>query len=144
VEVTIGGVVGGSLSRRQEVSIRFQRHRIIGASSEMQRILAMVERAAAATSTVLLMGENGTGKELIARILHHSGKRRLGPFVSVNCGSIPETLLEAELFGILPNVATGVRGRDGKFRLADGGTLFLDEIGDMPLPQQVALLAAVQ
>ena len=103
----------------------------------------MVERAALTNSTVLLTGENGTGKELIARILHHGGKRRLRPFVAVNCGAIPETLLESELFGILPNVATGVRGRDGRFKQADGGTLFLDEIGDMPLNQQVALLSAI-
>jgi two-component system nitrogen regulation response regulator NtrX len=80
---------------------------------------------------------------MIARVIHHAGRRRLGPFVSVNCGAIPQTLLESELFGILPSVATDVRGRDGRFVQADGGTLFLDEIGDMPLPQQVALLSAL-
>src|SRR5881409_1340636 len=109
----------------------------------MQRVLAMVEHAARTQTTVLLTGENGTGKELIARILHHGGKRRLRPFVAVNCGAIPETLLETELFGILPNVATGVQGREGKFVQADGGTLFLDEVGEMPLKQQVALLSAI-
>jgi DNA-binding NtrC family response regulator len=103
----------------------------------------MVERAAAVHSTVLLTGENGTGKEMVARILHHGGKRRLAPFVALNCGAIPKTLLEAELFGILPQVATGVRGRDGRFVQAGGGTLFLDEIGEMPLEQQVALLSAI-
>jgi two-component system response regulator HydG len=109
----------------------------------MQKVLAMVERAAQTATTVLITGENGTGKELIARILHHSGRRRLAPFVAVNCGAIPETLLESELFGILPNVATGVRGRDGRFVQANGGTLFLDEIADMPLAQQVALLSVL-
>jgi Nif-specific regulatory protein len=136
-------LVGENLSLRQEATVRFQPHRLIGVSLEMQRVLAMVERAALTNSTVLLTGENGTGKELIARVLHHSGKRRLHPFLVVNCGAIPETLLESELFGILPNVATGVRGRDGRFKQADGGTLFLDEIGDMPLKQQVALLSAI-
>jgi Nif-specific regulatory protein len=136
-------LVGENLSLRREVGARFQPENFIGMSSAMQRILAVAERAAQTTTTVLITGENGTGKEMIARILHHNGKRSLGPFVAVNCGAIPETLLESELFGILPNVATGVRGRDGRFVQANGGTLFLDEIGDMPLTQQVALLSAI-
>ena len=136
-------LVGENLSLRQEVSVRFQPRNFVGSSSAMQRVLAMAERAAETATTVLITGENGTGKEMIARIVHHAGKRRLGPFVSVNCGAIPQTLLESELFGILPNVATGVRGRDGRFVQAHGGTLFLDEIGDMPLTQQVALLSAI-
>jgi transcriptional regulator with GAF, ATPase, and Fis domain len=143
VERTNELLVGENLSLRQQAAVRFQPHRLIGGSSEMNRVMAMVERAALTNTTVFLTGENGTGKELIARILHHSGKRRHRPFVAVNCGAIPETLLESELFGILPNVATGVRGREGRFQQADGGTLFLDEIGDMPLKQQVALLAAL-
>jgi transcriptional regulator with GAF, ATPase, and Fis domain len=136
-------LVGENLSLRREVGVRFQPKNFIGMSSAMQQVLSVVERAAQTSTTVLLTGENGTGKEMVARILHHSGKRRLGAFVSVNCGAIPETLLESELFGILPNVATGVRGRDGRFHLANGGTLFLDEVGDMPLSQQVALLSAI-
>src|SRR6266545_5418977 len=136
-------LVGENLSLRREVGARFQAQSLIGTSLAMRRVMAMVERASQVSSTVLLTGENGTGKELIARILHHGGKRRLKPFVAVNCGAIPKTLLESELFGILPNVATGVRGRDGRFVQADGGTLFLDEIGDMPLKQQVALLSAI-
>jgi DNA-binding NtrC family response regulator len=122
---------------------RFQPRNFVGTSIAMQQVLAIVERAAQIPATVLLTGENGTGKEMVARILHHSGKRRLGSFVPVNCGAIPETLIESELFGILPNVATGVRPRDGRFVQANGGTLFLDEIGDMPLKQQVALLSAI-
>jgi transcriptional regulator with GAF, ATPase, and Fis domain len=136
-------LVGENLALRREVGVRFQPKNFIGTSSTMQQVLAVVERAAQTPATVLLTGENGTGKEMVARILHHSGKRRLGSFVVVNCGAIPETLLESELFGILPNVATGVRARDGRFVQADGGTLFLDEVGDMPLAQQVALLSAI-
>ncbi|MEK7329778.1 MAG: sigma-54 dependent transcriptional regulator, partial [Candidatus Eisenbacteria bacterium] len=135
--------VGENLSLRQAVGARFQAQNLIGTSSAMQRVLSFIERAARTNTTVLITGETGTGKELIARILHHSGKRRLRPFVAVNCGAIPETLLESELFGILPQTATDVRGRDGKFVQADGGTLFLDEIGEMPLKQQVALLSAI-
>jgi Nif-specific regulatory protein len=136
-------LVGENLSLRQVVGARFQAQSLIGSSSAMQRVLSVIERAARTSTTVLITGENGTGKELIARILHHSGKRRLRPFVAVNCGAIPETLIESELFGILPQTATDVRGRDGKFALADGGTLFLDEIGEMPPKQQVALLSAI-
>ena len=136
-------LVGENLSLRKVVGARFHREGLIGTSLAMQRVLALVERAAAVNSTVLLTGENGTGKELVARILHHGGKRRLKPFVAVNCGAIPKTLLESELFGILDQVATGVRGRDGRFVQANGGTLFLDEIGEMPLEQQVALLSAI-
>ena len=136
-------LVGENLSLRREVGSRFQPHLLVGNSLAMQRVLGLVERAAQVNSTVLLTGENGTGKELIARILHHSGKRKLKPFVAVNCGAIPKTLLESELFGIGDQVATGVRGRVGRFVQADGGTLFLDEIGEMPLDQQVALLSAI-
>ena len=136
-------LVGENLSLRQAVGARFQAQNLIASSSAMQPVLSLIERTARTSTTVLIEGENGTGKELIARILHHGGKRRLRPFVSVNCGAIPESLLESELFGILPHTATDVRGRDGKFVQADGGTLFLDEIGEMPLKQQVALLSAL-
>jgi two-component system response regulator AtoC len=106
----------------------------------MQRIVAIVDRVAGSDATVLLTGENGTGKELIALTLHHASRRHDRPFVAVNCGAIPESLLESELFGILPHVATGVAPRIGRFEQANGGTLFLDEIADMPAQQQVALL----
>ncbi len=136
-------LVGENLSLRRRAGVRFQRENFIAMSAAMQEVLAVVERAAQVSSTVLITGENGTGKELVARILHHSGKRGEKPFIVVNCGAIPETLLESELFGILPNVATGVRARQGRFLEAHGGTLFLDEVGDMPLPQQVALLSVI-
>ncbi|HVP14184.1 MAG TPA: sigma 54-interacting transcriptional regulator [Terriglobales bacterium] len=136
-------LVGENLSLRREAGAKFQPRNFIGPSAAMQQVLAVVERAAETSTTVLITGESGTGKELIARILHHSGKRRLGPFVAINCGAMPESLLESELFGILPNVATGVRGREGRFVQANGGTLFLDEVGSMPLAQQVALLSVI-
>ena len=136
-------LVGENLSLRREVSKRFRPQHFIGASSAMQQVLALVERAAAVPSTVLITGENGTGKEMIARLLHYSGPRAMQPFVAVNCGAITPTLIESELFGILADVATGVRARAGRFVEANGGTLFLDEIGDMPLAQQVALLSVL-
>jgi transcriptional regulator with PAS, ATPase and Fis domain len=135
---------GENLSLRQEVAGRFQFQNLIGTSSEMRRVLALIEPAARANSTVLITGENGTGKELVARILHHTGPRRKGPFVSVNCGAIPETLVESELFGILPNVATNVRARDGRFAQANGGTLFLDEIGNLSPAGQMKVLRVLQ
>ncbi len=98
----------------------------------------------AADLSVLIEGETGVGKELVARTLHLSSRRRAGPFVAVNCAAIPADLLEAEMFGIGDGVATGVRKRQGRFRLAEGGTLFLDEIGEMPLELQAKLLRALQ
>jgi DNA-binding NtrC family response regulator len=136
-------LVDENLSLRREARTRFHPENFIATSSPMQEVLAVVDRAAQTQSTVLITGENGTGKEEIARILHHSGKRAMKPFVIVDCGALAENLLESELFGILRNVATGVQARDGRFVQANGGTLFLDEIGDMRLNQQVALLAAI-
>jgi two-component system response regulator HydG len=103
-----------------------------------------IERVAATDFTVLIEGESGTGKELVARQIHELSSRRAGPFVAVNCAAIVETLLEAELFGIEDRTATGVRGRRGKFELADGGTLFLDEIADLSASAQAKLLRALQ
>jgi len=103
-------------------------------------------RAAQSTSPVLLLGETGTGKELLAHAIHASSARAKGHFVSVNIAAVPDTLLEAEFFGFAPGAFTGAdrRGREGKFKLADGGSLFLDEIGDMPLGLQAKLLRALQ
>ncbi|HTR96952.1 MAG TPA: sigma 54-interacting transcriptional regulator [Candidatus Acidoferrales bacterium] len=133
-------LVDENLSLRREASQRFRPQNFIGMSTPMQRVRALVERAAQTASTVLVTGEMGTGKEVIARVLHHSGRRRDGPFVMLNCGAVVASLLESELFGILPDIATGVRGRDGCFVQANEGTLFLDEIGEMPVAHQVALL----
>ncbi len=116
---------------------------IVAASPPMRRVLELVERVAPRGVNVLVRGESGTGKELIAKLLHHHSGRG-GPLVAINCGALPESLLESELFGIEGGVATGVSARRGKFELADGGTLFLDEIGDMTPALQVKLLRALQ
>jgi transcriptional regulator with PAS, ATPase and Fis domain len=110
----------------------------------MRALRASIDRVAATDFTVLLEGESGVGKELVARQIHDSSRRRQGPFVPVNCAALVETLLEAELFGIEERTATGVRGRRGKFEHADGGTLFLDEVSDLSLSAQAKLLRAIQ
>jgi two-component system nitrogen regulation response regulator NtrX len=103
-----------------------------------------IARAARSDAPVLIEGESGVGKELVARQVHALSRRARGPFVAVNCAALVETLLEAELFGIEDRTATGVRGRRGKFEHAEGGTLFLDEIGDLSLPAQAKLLRVLQ
>ena len=108
----------------------------------MHTLRSEIERVAATDFTVLLEGESGVGKELVARQIHELSRRRNGPFVAINCAALVETLLEAELFGIEERTATGVRGRRGKFEHADGGTLFLDEVSDLSLSAQAKLLRA--
>jgi DNA-binding NtrC family response regulator len=117
---------------------------LIGASPVMAALRNRIERVAATDFTVLLEGESGVGKELVARQIHELSRRRNGPFVAINCAALVETLLEAELFGIEERTATGVRGRRGKFEHADGGTLFLDEVSDLSLTAQAKLLRAIQ
>ena len=117
---------------------------LIGSSSAMLMLRERIERVALTDFTVLIEGESGTGKELVARQLHELSHRRSGPFVAVNCAAVVETLLEAELFGIEDQTATGVRGRRGKFEHADGGTIFLDEVSDLALSAQAKLLRAIQ
>jgi transcriptional regulator with PAS, ATPase and Fis domain len=110
----------------------------------MRGVRERIERVAATDFTVLIDGESGVGKELVARQIHEISGRRRGPFVAVNCAALVETLLEAELFGIEDRTATGVRGRRGKFECAEGGTLFLDEVADLSMPAQAKLLRALQ
>jgi len=117
---------------------------LIGSTRVMQALRATIERVAATDFTILLEGESGVGKELVARQIHELSRRRSGPFVAINCAALVETLLEAELFGIEERTATGVRGRRGKFEAADGGTLFLDEVSDLSLSAQAKLLRAIQ
>ncbi|HCF49890.1 MAG TPA: AAA family ATPase [Syntrophomonas sp.] len=120
--------------------------RLVVNSPEMRKMLDMVVRIAQVESTILITGETGTGKELIAQIIHENSPCHQGPFIKVNCGAIPETLLESELFGYENGAFTGARkeGKPGFFQLASGGTLFLDEIGELPLGLQVKLLRVLQ
>ncbi|MDW5443169.1 sigma-54 interaction domain-containing protein [Polaromonas sp. SM01] len=118
----------------------------VGTSPAAVEVKRQARRAAQTSSPVLLLGETGTGKELLAHAIHATSSRARGPFISVNIAAVPDTLLEAEFFGVAPGAYTGAdrKGRDGKFKLADGGTLFLDEIGDMPQALQAKLLRALQ
>jgi transcriptional regulator with PAS, ATPase and Fis domain len=117
---------------------------LIGSTPAMEALRSRIERVAITDFTILLEGESGVGKELVARQIHELSGRRQGPFVAINCAALVETLLEAELFGIEERTATGVRGRRGKFEHADGGTLFLDEVSDLSLSAQAKLLRAIQ
>jgi len=130
---------------KEKISELSPRRKIIGESVEMKRVYEMIDQVAEADSNVLIRGESGTGKELIARAIHTQSPRRYFPIVAVNCGSIPETLLESELFGHEKGAFTGAQyRRKGKLELADGGTLFLDEIGDISPKMQVDLLRVIE
>jgi two-component system NtrC family response regulator len=118
---------------------------ILGHSKALLRVLSMASRAAQSSSTVLIRGETGTGKELVAKAIHHNSPRSAEPFITINCGAIPKDLLESELFGHQKGAFTGAMAdKRGKVEMADGGTLFLDEIGELPLELQVKLLRLIQ
>jgi len=120
-------------------------HDIIGQSKKMREVFDLVEKVADCDSTILLNGETGTGKGLVAKAIHQRSKRSDKPFISINCGAIPENLLESELFGHLRGAFTGATSsKQGKFELADGGTIFLDEIGDMSSDLQVKVLKVLE
>ena len=130
---------------RRELNKQYSFSEIIGKSSSLQNVFRIVEKIADTTASVLIQGESGTGKELIAKAIHFNSGRAAKPFLAVNCGALPETLLESELFGHTKGSFTGATAdKKGLFRSADGGTLFLDEIGEMPQPLQVKLLRALQ
>ena len=132
-------------SLREALGKRYSHPNIVARSPKMQDVLATVERVAPTNSTVLLGGESGVGKDLIARAIHEKSLRAKGPFVKINSTAIPENLLESELFGFEKGAFTGaVASKPGKFELADKGTLFLDEIGDVPPATQVKLLRVLQ
>ena len=137
-----GRTLAGAGARRAKYTFAS----FVGSSPAATEVKRQARRAAQSASPVLLLGETGTGKELLAHAIHAASARASGPFVSVNIAAVPDTLLEAEFFGVAPGAYTGAdrKGRDGKFKLADGGTLFLDEIGDMPLSLQAKLLRALQ
>src|SRR5205809_384538 len=133
-----------NLHLRREVEERFTSKNIVGTSSKIQDVRSMIDRTADSAVSVLVTGENGTGKELSARAIHYQSQRRSKPFVAVNCAALPESLVESELFGIEKGVATGVERRVGRIESANGGTLFLDEIGDLSLSAQAKLLRVLQ
>jgi PAS domain S-box-containing protein len=130
---------------RREIHRQYRLGDIISKSPRMQRIFTLLPELARSDSTVLIQGESGTGKELVARALHHLSHRAPGPFVALNCGALPDTLLESELFGHAAGAFTDAkRDRQGRFALAEGGTLFLDEIGDISPALQVRLLRVLE
>ena len=130
---------------RREVAKEYSFENIVSKNENMQKMFDVIKKVAQYKSTVLITGESGTGKELVARALHYNSERSQNPFVPVNCGAIPENLLESELFGHAKGAFTdAIRTKKGLFEEADGGTLFLDEIGDLPGPLQVKLLRVLQ
>ncbi|MCA9525349.1 MAG: sigma-54-dependent Fis family transcriptional regulator [Myxococcales bacterium] len=152
---TVAVVVQRALERRRlvkenrtlraELAGRARLGALIGRSDAMREVFDLVRRVAATRANVLILGESGTGKELIARAVHTESERRAAPFLVVNCGAIPENLLESELFGHRKGAFTGATAdRDGMFQAAEGGTLFLDEVGELPAGMQVKLLRVLQ
>jgi DNA-binding NtrC family response regulator len=132
-------------SLREALGKRYAHPNVVARSTKMQEVLAIVERVAPTNSTVLLGGESGVGKDLVARAIHEKSRRASGPFIKINSSAIPENLLESELFGYERGAFTGATAsKPGKFELADKGTLFLDEIGDVPPAIQVKLLRVLQ
>lgn len=130
---------------RRELKQKYNFEQIIGRSDVLAEIFKLIEKIANVPGSVLIQGESGTGKELIARALHYNSARADGPFVAINCGALPENLLESELFGYVKGAFTGAHtNKTGLLKAADGGTLFLDEIGEMPQTLQVKLLRALQ
>ena len=130
---------------REELGKTSMFEEVIGTSSVLQMVLARAAKVAPTDSTVLIMGETGTGKELIARAIHKRSKRSERPFISVNCAAVPSSLIMSELFGHEKGAFTGaVQRRLGRFELAEGGTIFLDEVGDLPMETQIALLRVLQ
>jgi len=134
-----------NIALRDAVSEASMFEEIIGSSEPLRRVLMLVAKVARSDSTVLITGETGTGKELIARAIHKRSPRASRPFVSVNCGAIPQSLVASELFGHEKGAFTGAMQRHlGRFELADGGTIFLDEVGELPAETQIALLRVLQ
>jgi formate hydrogenlyase transcriptional activator len=134
-----------NLALKAEIDETSMFEEIVGCSRPLRRVLTHVEKVAPTDSTVLITGETGTGKELVARAIHKRSRRAGGPFIRVNCGAIPQALISSELFGHEKGAFTGaMQRRLGRFELAEGGTLFLDEVGELPTETQIALLRVLQ
>jgi DNA-binding NtrC family response regulator len=130
---------------RRELKQRYNFENIIGRSDALTEIFKLIEKISGTNSSVLVQGESGTGKELIARAIHYNSSRADGPFVAINCGALPESLLESEMFGYVKGAFTGAQAnKTGLLKTSDGGTLFLDEVSEMPQALQVKLLRALQ
>lgn len=139
------GLVSENRNLREAVSTRFAFEGIIGSSAKMRHVIDQAAQLARVDTTVLITGESGTGKEVLAKAIHYNSARKGKPFVTVNCGAIPDTLLESELFGYRKGAFSGATmNKKGKFEAADGGSVFLDEIGELPLQLQVKVLRVVQ
>ena len=143
-------LTGGSLKKEndalvQDIKKEFSAHSMIGKSKSMKTLFELIDRVSKTKTNILITGESGTGKELVARAIHYGGPLKNKPFVAVNCGAIPETLIESEMFGHKRGSFTGaVVDKDGLFRVADGGSIFLDEVGELPMSMQVKLLRVLQ
>jgi two-component system, NtrC family, response regulator PilR len=141
----IRSLVRSALKLPEAPSRTAGQRRLVGDSPPMQQVRALIDKVARSQAPVFISGATGTGKEVAARLIHGEGPRATAPFVAVNCGAIPENLMESEFFGYRKGAFTGADAdRDGFFQAADGGTLFLDEVVDLPLPMQVKLLRAIQ
>ena len=139
------GLERENLRLRKELQTKYGFANIIGRSIDISKVFELIKRVSELKVNVLITGESGTGKELVARAIHYSGSRHRGPFIAVNCGAIPEPLLESELFGYRRGAFTGAtKNKKGLFEEADGGTIFLDEIVDLPIHLQVKLLRALE
>jgi DNA-binding NtrC family response regulator len=144
-ELDVQQVRDENVRLKEALGKRYHFQNIVGRGKKMQEVLALVERVAPTNSTVLIGGESGVGKDLIARAIHQNSRRAAGPFIKINSTAIPDTLFESELFGFERGAFTGaLASKPGKFELADKGTLFLDEIGDVPAAIQVKLLRVLQ
>jgi DNA-binding NtrC family response regulator len=129
----------------RELKKRLGKHQLVGSSTAMKKLIAQIDRVASSETRVCILGETGTGKELVARAIHEKSPRHDGAFVTLNCAAVPAELIESELFGHEKGAFTGAAGRHiGKFEQAEGGTLFLDEIGDMPVAMQAKLLRVLE
>ena len=134
-----------NLALREEITRASMFEEIVGSSDALRRVLRQIDQVAPTDSTVLITGETGTGKELVARAIHKRSSRSGRAFISVNCAAVPVSLIASELFGHERGAFTGaLQRRQGKFELADGGTIFLDEVGDLPTDAQMALLRILQ